>query len=118
MTKSQQQRFFINRSREEKEYQITSSLILLAQYHEEVIALTEALERLSSLPRELNYWYGKYSSIRQQYEDSLKRLQGYKDQNQALARRLEKVQVSWYRLDTQLRQRSEQFHFAYSCSSV
>ncbi|CAG8777024.1 1341_t:CDS:2, partial [Funneliformis caledonium] len=27
-------------------------------YYEEVFALSEALERLSSLPRELNNWYG------------------------------------------------------------
>jgi len=44
---------------------------------------------------------------------SLKLLQGYKDQNQALTRRLEEVQMSWRFLDTQLRQRSKQFHFAY-----
>lgn len=131
MTKNQRSRFFVNRTRREREKkqeeqekeketlqrQVTSSLLLLTEYHEEVVALSEALERLSSLPRELNNWYGKYTSARKKYEDSLKLLQGYKDQNQALARRLEEVQMSWRSLDTQLRQRSKQFHFAYSSHS-
>jgi len=130
MTKFQRSRFFVNRTQREQEkkqeqekekealqHQVTFSLLSLMDYHEEVLALSEALERLSSLPRELNNWYGKYTSARKKYEDSLKLLQGYKDQNQALARRLEEVQMSWRSLNTQLRQRSKQFHFAYSLHS-
>ncbi len=94
MTKLQQRRFYINRIQEQVQRQVASFLALFSHYHEKVIVLTEALERLSSLPRELNQWYGKYSSVRQKYEDSQRLLQGYKDQNKALARHLEEVQVS------------------------
>lgn len=85
MTKFQRSRFFVNRTQREQEKkqeeqekekealqrQVTFSLLLLMDYHEEVLALSEALERLSSLPRELNNWYGKYTSARKKYEDSL-----------------------------------------------
>ncbi|CAI2194488.1 11019_t:CDS:2, partial [Funneliformis geosporum] len=62
-----------------------------------------AQDFLSILLDELNNRNGKYASARKKYEDSLKLLKGYKDQNQALAYRLEEVQMSWRFLDTQLR---------------
>ncbi|CAG8567069.1 4567_t:CDS:1 [Funneliformis caledonium] len=72
---------------------------LLDDYLVEVLTLREALNRVSSLPEELNNWYGKYAAIRSKYEESLRQIEGYKEQNIALARRLEKVQVSWRSLE-------------------
>jgi chromosome segregation ATPase len=132
MGRSQKRRFFVTREetlRQEKdkrlqeervalERQVSSSMVLLAGYQREVLALSKALGKLSSLSNELNYWYGKYSTFRQKYEEAISRLNGYSEQNHALARRLEEVQVSWRYLDNQLRQRSAEFHFPYVSRST
>ena len=108
MGHSHKKRFFVTREealrlererrlREERvalERQVSISMVLLAGYHGEVLALSEALERLSSLSNELNYWYGRYSAFRQKYEEALSRLNSFSEQNHALARCLEEVQVS------------------------
>ena len=127
MTRSSRARYFIIRTQAQVaverentrrlQEQLTFCLQLLDSYFIEISSLIETLDRLSSLPSELNAWYNKYASVKRSYENSLRLLDGYREQNTALARRLEEVQISWRSLDNLLLQRSEEFHFPYSSPS-
>ena len=94
--------------------QLTLCFQLLDNYFLEISSLLETLECLFTLPSEFNAQYGKYALVKKKYENSLQLLEGYKEQNSTLARRLEEVQVSWHSLDNLLLQRSAQCYFSYS----
>jgi len=94
--------------------QLTSTLSLLSQYYLEVERLRSDLERLSSLPSELNIWYERYATLRdanQRLVDNSELLQDFRERNHALELSLERLQRSWRSLNNQLRQRSIEFNF-------
>src|SRR6266498_4770252 len=94
---------------------LTSALDLATSHYTEIRNLCEDLERLSSLPVELNNWYTKY--IR--FQDTCLQLRGHMaylhrmhtQDIEVLENQVEQLQEAWRFLDDQLLERSREFNF-------
>ncbi len=94
---------------------LTSALDLAASHYTEIRNLREDLERLSSLPVELNNWYTKYARLR----DTCLQLRGHMaylrrmhaHDIEVLENQVEQLQEAWRFLDDQLLERSREFNF-------
>ncbi len=94
---------------------LTSALDLAASHYTEIRNLREDLERLSSLPVELNNWYTKYTRLR----DTCLQLRGHMaylrrmhaHDIEVLENQVEQLQEAWRFLDDQLLERSREFNF-------